>query len=40
MNARRESRSFWWAYLLLALIVALIPAWFLLMLAVAGTITA
>ncbi len=39
MNTRRETRAFWLAWLALALTVALFAAWFLLMLAIARTVT-
>ncbi|MFE7744427.1 hypothetical protein [Nocardia sp. NPDC057455] len=38
--ANRESRSFWWAFAALVFFVSLIPLWFALMVAIAGTITA
>ncbi|MGY1946641.1 hypothetical protein [Nocardia asiatica] len=38
--ASRETRSFWWAFAALALVVAIAALWIWLMVAIAGTITA
>ncbi|WP_280412614.1 hypothetical protein [Nocardia asiatica] len=37
--ASRE-RSFWWAFAALALVITIAALWFLLMIAIGGTITA